>query len=163
MKIFILLGGFVGPDGWVTSAGMLGLKAQLQAAFPQAEVSATTWDRYNDTYIAIRSIPAEEKVALIGYSGGGSRATWLANIVPRVTIDLMVLYDPSPSWQMKDINGTKVKKCLQYYNTTPLFFGLGSGKADGPQVTTVNISMQHILVQTSQSLHKRTIEAIKAI
>jgi len=160
MKIYILLGGFFGPDGWVTSAGFLGLASQLK---PFGTVKTYTWDRYLDALGDIRKLPFNEKVVVAGYSGGGSRATWLANDGKAVPIDLMVLYDPSPPWQMKNLAGTAVKKCIQYHNTSPFFFGLGGGRTVGPQVTTVDIAENHMLVQGDQGLHKQTIDAIKAL
>ena len=143
--IDILLGGLWGWDGYVTSRGMLGLQAQLQVS--GFEVEAFTWDNYKQANAPI----------VIGYSGGGSRATWL-----KFPIELMILYDPSPSWQMEPI-GTNVKKVICYQNTSPMMLGLGGGVAIGPQVETIMVSEQHLLIQYDQSLHNRTLHAIAAM
>jgi hypothetical protein len=58
---------------------------------------------------------------VIGYSGGGSRATWLANLPAKPKIDLMVLYDPSPTWQMKAIYAN-VKKATMLPQQSRLSF-----------------------------------------
>jgi hypothetical protein len=117
------------------------------------------------------------KIVVIGYSGGGSRATWLANMPSKPQIDLMVHYDPSPRWQMKPI-GTNVKKALCYHNTQPLMWvpgigSLGGGELvpsaaardvlDTPAIETVDIAEQHFLVQVDQSLHQRTVDAVRSL
>lgn len=159
----MLLGGFVGKDGWVTSAPFLGLRAQIAAQFPQAKIVVDTWDDYRTVGDQIAEHQSD-KIVLIGYSGGGSRATWLANeFRTNDRIDLMVLYDPSPRWQMKDIGNTKVIKCLQYYNSSPKFFLLGGGFCKGPQVTTIDIAQFHPAVQSNQALHDRTLGAIRQV
>jgi len=156
-RIYILLGGFFGPDGWVTSAGFLGLANQLK---PLGLVKTYTWDRYSEP-IYDHPEDTPDKIIVIGYSGGGSRATWLANDRTKPRIDLMVLYDPSPRWQMKGLEGTNVKSCWQYVNSSPMFFGLGGGRTTGPMVKTRNIAQQHALVQSNQTLHDVTIALIK--
>lgn len=163
LRVFMLLGGFFGKDGWITSAPFLGLRSQITAAFPETRVDVDTWDDWLDIYDKIAVCPSPVKTALIGYSGGGSRATWVANQKMMVRIDLMVLYDPSPQWQMKDLTNTKVGKCLQYHNTMPLMFGLGSGLTKGPQVATIDIAQQHAFVQSNQALHDRTIAALREL
>ena len=162
-QVHILLGGIWGWDGYVTSAGMLGLASQIRAAgFP---VTTWTWNNWEDAYKQVCIDGYKGKVAVIGYSGGGSRATWLANGVDEPRIDLMVGYDPSPRWQMRQIGGN-VKKAICYYNTNPMMpspYGmLGGGWFSGiDDITTVYISEQHLLVQADQSLHAKTIAAVK--
>ena len=110
----------------------------------------------------IALLPKDDIVVVIGYSGGGAKATWLANLPSKPQIDLMVLYDPSPPWGMQVI-GPNVKRALCYCNVTPVFFGLGGGVLRGrdTQVETVKIYEQHMLVQVDQTLHQRTIEEVK--
>ena len=160
--IFLLLGGLNGTDGWVTSSGMLELQSSL-AALPDVEVTTYDWLFYKKAADDIALLPKDDLVIVIGYSGGGSRATWLANLPSKPKIDLMVLYDPSPTWQMKAIHAN-VKRALCYHNITPFFFGLGGGAlvGDAP-IETVDIFEHHLLVQTDTTLHQQTIAEVRNI
>lgn len=157
--IHILMGGLWGFDGPISSFGMLGLSNMLA---PYGDVHTYTWDHWPDTYDAIRADKLSKQV-IIGYSGGGSRATWLANKVPTLRIDLMIALDPSPSWQIKDI-GNNVKSAICYYNAHPLFFGLGGGKLTGKaKIQTITVSMQHLLIQFDANIRKEVVEYVKAV
>lgn len=156
-RVYILLGGLWGPDGAINSRGMLGLADELRQGFEKSFVETYYWSDYESVITDIKRHPGD-KIILIGYSGGGSRATWVANRIFQ-TIDLVITYDPSPNWQMIDLPRT-VNKAINYYNTTPLMFGLGGGKLVGRQVETFTISQQHLLVQYNKELHKRTISEI---
>jgi pimeloyl-ACP methyl ester carboxylesterase len=175
-QVFLLLGGLVGADGTVTSAGMFHLASMLRA-LPDTTVTTYNWNNWPDAYRAILANQGKAKIVVIGYSGGGSRATWLANMPSRPQIDLMVHYDPSPRWQMKPI-GTNVKKALCYHNTQPLMWVPGIGSLGGgelvasaaatdvlatPAIETVDIAEQHFLVQVDQSLHQRTVDAVRSL
>jgi len=167
---FLLLGGLVGIDGYADSAGMEQLIPMLKAI--GVETSIYTWDHYADALPEMSALPADCRRTVIGYSGGGSRATYLANEMrgpPR--IDLMVLYDPSPRWQMQAI-GSNVFRALCYHNTNPmmpsLFGWLGGGKLEAiagakVQIETVEISEQHLLVQLNGDLHKRTVREVQKL
>ena len=73
----------------------------------------------------------------------------------------MVLYDPSPTWQMKAIYAN-VKKALCYRNITPFFFGLGGSALIGDiPIETVDIFEHHSSVQTDTALHQRTIAEVR--
>jgi hypothetical protein len=109
---------------------------------------------------------------VIGYSGGGSRATWLANKAPRPIIDLVVTYDPSPTWQMEPLN-VNVLRAITYENSMPFAFGL-LGKYDlgcghltshgaPPVITRNHINMPHLAVQADMQLHTQTVDAVKAL
>jgi len=159
--VYLLLGGLQGKDGWVTSAGMYRLRSSL-AELPDVTVSTYDWPSYKKVAADIALLPKDDIVVVIGYSGGGAKATWLANLPSKPQIDLMVLYDPSPPWGMQVI-GPNVKRALCYCNVTPVFFGLGGGVLRGrdTQVETVKIYEQHMLVQVDQTLHQRTIEEVR--
>ena len=159
--VYLLLGGLQGKDGWVTSAGMYRLRSSL-AELPDVTVTTYDWPSYKKVAADIALLPKDDIVVVIGYSGGGAKATWLANLPSKPQIDLMVLYDPSPPWGMQVI-GPNVKRALCYCNVTPVFFGLGGGVLRGrdTQVETVKIYEQHMLVQVDQTLHQRTIEEVK--
>ena len=164
--VFLLLGGLSGMNGWVASvasAGMLRLQSSL-AALPDVEVTPYDWSSFKKAGDDIALLPKDELVIVIGYSGGGSRATWLANLPSEPKIDLMILYDPSPSWEMKVI-GPNVTQAICYHNVTPSFFGLGGGVLVGnnTQIDTVDINENHMLVQTDTTLHQRTITEVKKI
>jgi pimeloyl-ACP methyl ester carboxylesterase len=160
--VHILLGGLTRfGDGVVTSAGMYLLAKQIRQQ-TGAIVRTYQWADYDKARRAIIIDQHRSKVAVIGYSGGGSRATWLANQEPRPIIDLMVCYDPSPKWQMLTL-AANVKRAICYRNRMPLMFGLGGGVLQGRQVEMVDGTAQHLAVQFDQSLHARTIAAIKSM
>ena len=177
VQVYLLLGGLVGSDGSVTSAGMFQLAEKLRA-LPRTKVRTYTWDKWVEAYKAILANEGKGKIVVMGYSGGGSRATWLANMPSKPQIDLMVNYDPSPKWQMKSI-GSNVKRALCFHNTKPMMWIPGVGALGGGQlvgnvpgfgsrsghgrIETINIAEQHMLVQVDQSLHERTIEAVGAL
>ena len=176
VQVYLLLGGLVGTDGTVTSAGMFHL-ANMLRELPDTTVITYNWNNWPDAYRAILANQGRAKIVVIGYSGGGSRATWLANMPSKPQIDLMVHYDPSPRWQMKPI-GTNVKKALCYHNTQPLMWVPGIGSLGGgevvasaaakevpatPAIETVDIAEQHFLVQVDQSLHQRTVDAVRSL
>jgi hypothetical protein len=160
-RVYLLLGGLQGKDGWVTSAGMYRLRSSL-GELPDVTVTTYDWPSYKKVAADIALLPKDDIVVVIGYSGGGAKATWLANLPSKPRIDLMVLYDPSPPWGMQVI-GPNVKRALCYCNVTPVFFGLGGGVLRGrdTEVETVKIYEQHVLVQVDQTLHQRTIEEVK--
>jgi pimeloyl-ACP methyl ester carboxylesterase len=177
VQVYLLLGGLVGSDGPVTSAGMLQL-AKMLRALPDTEVRTYTWDKWAEAYKSILANEGKAKIVVVGYSGGGSRATWLANMSSKPQIDLMVNYDPSPKWQMKPI-GSNVKKALCFHNSKPMMWMPGVGDLGGGQlvgnapgfggrpghgpIEIINIAEQHMLVQVDQSLHERTVKAVGAL
>lgn len=169
-RIYVLMGGVISWDGAVTSAGMNGLIERLR---PLGLVMSWPWHEYRDMVAEIAKHP-DDKTIGIGYSGGGAHLTWAATgyyetvnkngqrerssdpYKPR--FDLMVLYDPSPKSGMFDLtNFPNVKRCLLYYNESPLMFGLGGGITRGPQVMTIAIREQHLAVQFDKKLHDRTV------
>ena len=154
-----------GPDGWLDSAGMHVLRGELAATFPQAEISEFQWSSYGSAASEIAKATPTDKIVVIGYSGGGSRATWMVSERPKLRVDLMVLYDPSPTWQMKSIAGSGVKHCVCYHNKSPFFLGLGGGEAMGDpgQIEVIDVSENHMVVQADQSLHDKTIKEIAKI
>jgi hypothetical protein len=177
VQVYLLLGGLVGSDGSVTSVGMFQL-AKMLRALPDTKVWTYTWDKWAEAYKTILANEGKAKIVVVGYSGGGSRATWLANMSSKPQIDLMVNYDPSPKWQMKPI-GSNVKKALCFHNTKPMMWMPGVGDLGGGQlvgnvpgfggrpghsgIEIINIAEQHMLVQVDQSLHERTVKAVGAL
>ena len=160
--VYILLGGMRSWDGVITSAGMYGLKSELLTSFPNINAKTYTWSSYSDAANEINGLPRDDVVIVIGYSGGGSRATWLANMAFHPKIDLMVLYDPSPKWQMKSIP-VNVKHSVCYHNLRGALLGLGGGVCRGVGIETVDINENHLAVQLNESLHQRTIEEVRRV
>jgi pimeloyl-ACP methyl ester carboxylesterase len=160
--IFILLGGFVGVDGYAVSPGIL-LLAHRLGAF--GDVSTYTWSAQRAVTERIASLDPNDKVVLIGYSGGGFAITHIAedlNGNPPHKIDLLIAYDPSPTWSMKSI-GKNVARAICYCNDSPLFLGMGGAKLIGATVEIVNISEPHPVVQFDEGLHKRTIAEVEKL
>ena len=149
-NVYILLGGTQSWDGVVTSAGMYGLKSELLTSFPNVNVKTYTWSSYSDAANEISGLPKDDVAIVIGYSGGGSRATWLANMAFHSKIDLMVLYDPSPKWQMKSIP-VNVKHTVCYHNLRGAVLGLCGGVCKGVGIEAVDINENHLAVQFDES------------
>ncbi len=134
--IFILLGGFVGPDGYAVSPGILVLAHRLRTL---GEVSTHNWSARDDVTQQIAALSPNDKVVLIGYSGGGFAITEVAQDLdrnPPHKVDLLIAYDPSPTWSVKSI-GNNVARAICYCNDLPLFFGMGGAKLRGSNVETV--------------------------
>jgi pimeloyl-ACP methyl ester carboxylesterase len=160
--IFILLGGFIGPDGYAVSPGILLLAHRLDAL---GDVTTHNWSAQADVTQRIANLNPNDKVVLIGYSGGGFAITHIAedlNGNPPHKIDLLIAYDPSPSWSVKSI-GNNVAKAICYCNDSPLFLGMGGAKLKGSTVEIVNISEPHPVVQFDERLHKRTIAEVEKL
>jgi pimeloyl-ACP methyl ester carboxylesterase len=164
--VFILDGGMLGGQGeQAVNEGMGALAVQLER-LPGVKVTTYTWGDYER--IAVEH-PHDGTSALVvvGYSGGGTRATYLAVEHPALIIDLMVLYDPSPAWQMKPI-GNNVKRAIYFHNTAPMFGNLGGGVLIGRPgfkgtLTPIDFAEEHLFVQNDQKLHDQTIAAVKAL
>jgi hypothetical protein len=174
--IRILLGGMTGGVADLippTNTGMFALRNML-SDLPNVDVQTWTWGNWREVAIDLDGTLPKDKIVVIGYSGGGSRATDLANwmfLNTHVHIDLMVLYDPSPADQMQTIRAN-VKRAICYRNLSPKMWFPGVGKLGGgvlrsvgaaPVVETVEIAQQHLLVQGNMDLHKRTIAAVEAL
>lgn len=155
--IYVLLGGLFGPDRAADSRGIIKFAERLK---PFGNVSVLYWSDYEKVIGQIKELPEDVPVILIGYSGGGSRATWVAGAVHPRPIKLLVAYDPSPSWQMTPL-ARNVERALCYRNSSPLMLGLGGGALHGASVENVEIAKQHLAVQYDQTLHQRTIAAVK--
>jgi hypothetical protein len=167
-RIYVIRGGFIGPDGYLFSGGMDALAARIRL-LPDVECDVwnwSSWTRIHDDLLADDSA----KRVLVGYSGGGSRATWIADYNPRPSLDLVVGYDPSP-WYQTCANRQgrpfhlqgNVKKALCYYNTSPRWGMVGGGKFLGPQVTYYKLNQSHMMVQFNEQLHQMTLAAIAAL
>ena len=94
--VYLLLGGLQGKDGWVTSAGMYRLRSSL-AELPDVTVTTYDWPSYKKVAADIALLPKDDIVVVIGYSGGGAKATWLANLPskPRIRFDGSLRSEPA--------------------------------------------------------------------
>jgi len=161
--IVVLLGGLWGPDGWATSAGIVTLSKMLA---PFGKVQVLTWDKYQEAGYIKLPPSAAGKVILIGYSMGGAVATWLAALTG-TPIDLLIAIDPSPKWHITKL-GDNVKMAICFHNNNPMMpsiYGmLGGGRLTGiKDITTYEISQQHLLVQFDGGIREKIIAAVKAI
>ena len=160
IHVFVLLGGLFGLDGWADSRGMVTLADRI-GKIPNVKVVTYGWSSYQTVIEDIKKISTKDKIVLVGYSGGGSRITWIANMVKK-PIELLIAYDPSPAFQTLHLPD-RVKKAVCYYNTSPMMLGLGGGRLTGKHVETIRVSEQHLSVQSDESLHKITIARIKEL
>ena len=80
LNVFILLGGLIGFDGYAVSPGILLLAHRLEAF---GEVTTYTWGSQHEVTQRIANLPPNEKVVLIGYSGGGFAITEIADELNR--------------------------------------------------------------------------------
>jgi hypothetical protein len=168
--IYVIRGGLTGTwiDGSWLSHGMDELAKELKRFFG-GKVTVQVWDfgSYQQIAKGIRQLPEGSRVALIGYSGGGSRSTWIANYVyPRV-VDLIVAYDPSPISAMLPLR-KNVRRAICYWNRHPMMLDLGGGWISGSHEVDVENheikpSVQHMMVDDQSSLHAQTIEAIRTL
>jgi hypothetical protein len=160
--VYVLLGGIVGRDGYLDSNWMLVLAGRI-AQIPHTVVESYIWADWVSAANSIWALPSKNtKVVVVGYSGGGSRATWLANSILHKTIDLIVTYDPSPGWQMLNLP-PNVNMAITFQNQTPHFFGLGGGVLTGPNVERFLIAEEHLAVQFDERLHQITLQAIEKL
>lgn len=161
--VYILLGGMVGADpSYAINEGMLDLGEQL-GRIPGVKVTEYPWSDYERIAADHPNKEADGDLVVIGYSGGGWKATVLANEHPGLLINLMVLYDPSPAWSMRPI-GDNVVRAICYHNTAPMFGNLGGGLLQGiTDIKIVDIAEEHLFVQNDQRLHDQTIAAVKAL
>jgi len=160
--IFVLLGGLVGVDGYAVSPGILLLAQRLDAL---GDVTIRPWSAQYDVTQRIAALKPNDKVVLIGYSGGGFAITQIADELNGThphKVDLLVAYDPSPAWSMRSL-GKNVAKAICYCNSMPLMLGLGGAQLRGQSVETVPISQQHLAVQFDENLHQRTIAEIEKL
>ena len=166
LDVHVLLGGVTGGalEAYIPgiNTGILHLADDI-SALGNARVRIWPW---GDWRKCAETLVAGARHVLIGYSGGGTRAIYVARTEFSIPIDLMVLYDPSPDWQIVPVPGN-VKHCICYWNKSPLMFGLGGGKPSALSTKThleiVPVSMQHLAVQYSQVLHTKTLGAIKEL
>lgn len=174
VRVFNLLGGMLGADGWADSTGMLGLGKQL-AALPNVQsVTNYSWYDWKKAAADILAAPPDVKIAVPGYSGGGSRATDLANYLgAKHKIDLMVLYDPSLASEMQPV-GANVLHAVCYHNPhpamwLPLYGEIGGGVLVAPysKLKTVEINNGagefHLFVQINQALHDMTVNFVRLL
>lgn len=175
-NIYVLLGGIAsgGIDGYATSIGLLTFAKQLA---PFGNIKTYTWGNWGQVrYDIMTATKPGDKNIVIGFSGGGSRSTYLAFPFygeETAEVDLMILWDPSPSWQMYQIY-PNVKQVINFYNTKPMMWVPFIGSLGGGQVVlhndnkttkvTVNpIAIQHMFVQFSSNIHNKTLEYVKAL
>ena len=161
--VYILLGGLAGGDpSRAVNEGMDFLAGQLKV-IPGVKVTSYPWADY-ERIVVEHPNKADDELVVIGYSGGGWKATVLANEHSGLLINLMVLYDPSPAWSMRPISHNVVR-AICYHNTNPMFGNLGGGRLSGPPgiVETIDIAEEHLFVQNDQSLHAHTVAAVKAL
>ena len=167
--VFILLGGmFGGGPSVAVNEGMDALAFQL-GRIPGVKVTSYPWAEYER--IAVDHVQdGTSELVVIGYSGGGWKATVLANEHPGILINLMgAAYDPSPAWSMQSVIPARMS-CGRSAITTPrrcsaiLAAVYCAASILGRSPSRRSISRRNICsVQNDQRLHEQTIAAVKAL
>jgi pimeloyl-ACP methyl ester carboxylesterase len=168
--VYMLLGGMFGPDGVVLApienSGMIVMQAQLKNM--GCDIRVETWDNWMRFLSMIGPESAGDKNILIGYSGGGTRATWLASKDvhghTKPHIDLMILIDPSPSYQMHAV-GKNVKHVLLIHNNFPGIYGGGDLVINDhtPPVHRIDVSAPHLMVPELPQVQEAVLSAVREL
>jgi pimeloyl-ACP methyl ester carboxylesterase len=162
-KVYMLLGGLVGPDGAllapVENSGMLVIQGELRIM--GCELHVDTWDQWAKFVPLIGPASPAYKNIVIGYSGGGWRATTLANST-RARIDLLILIDPSPKWKMESVSSNVVRSLLIHNSEMMGSLGGGELSATGP-IERVEVRAPHLLVPELPEVLKKVIETVRAL
>ena len=161
VHVSVIRGGAISGDG-TGSVGMNLVANSIQLNMPGVQVATWDWGQVEEVHYALSQLSRSTKRILVGFSGGGSRITWIARLRPLQTIDLAIGYDPSPIADMRTLRGTKVKKAICYHNNCPNCFWYGGGQFTGiaPNIHTKQICEQHLAVQCDRTLHRGTFQAI---
>lgn len=158
VRCYVLMGGMWGFDGSAFSRGMAALSARLNA-IDQVVSTYHYWSSWPAVEQQIRKLSTELRTAVIGYSGGGSRLTYM-----KTPIDMCIGYDPSPAHEVKTVHN--FTKAICYHNRQISWFmgiPLGGGQYEGGNVTTYHIDEHHLKVQFDESLHQKTLAAIEQL
>jgi hypothetical protein len=146
-----------GQGGVVTSFGMYLLSQRIQKAWPKAIVTTHSWD--NPAAIAAAMQGTLGPHILIGYSLGANCVTWAAADFKGM-VDLAVCYDPSVL-SIVDNPTANVKRLMLYHNND--IEPEGHAVFQGPQVETTQISMPHLAICYSETLHQKTLAAVAQV
>lgn len=156
-RVFVIYG----QGGILTSFGMSLLAGRIAKASPKAVVTTHGWKTSIVEIVpAIKALPADEPVILIGYSLGANAVDWISAALPRRWIELSVAYDPSVL-SIVTQPGANVKRLLLYHNTD--IEPEGHAVYVGSQVETTRISMPHLAIDYSEALHQKTLAAIAKV
>lgn len=149
-----------GQGGDFMARGIKALATDLEAMDPRLQISVHEWKDNKDVERNIAKLPADTPIVLIGYSLGANAATWIANAIAPRNIELIVAYDPSVNMKVESA-GKNVRRVLLYHNTSAEPWG--HARIRGPQVETVETRNSHLLVSSSQWLHKKTKRAVSQV
>lgn len=158
IRCFVLMGGLVGLDGTVFSRGMAALSNRLNQ-LKDTKSTYHYWSSYRSVERAINALPEGTKTAVIGFSGGGSRLTFIS-----AKADLAVGYDPSPAGEIRGVRN--YQRVLCYYNVAPNYLALirlGGGLYVGVNVEVTRIQNDHWKVQYMEELHVKTMNAVRGL
>lgn len=158
IRCFVLMGGIWGLDGSLFSRGMVNLSNRINK-LKYVTCSAHYWSSIYDIERRIKMLPSGCKTCVVGYSGGGSRLTWIDH-----DLDLAIGYDPSPASEVRSVH--LFRRVLCYYNILPTYllgFRLGGGLYQGNNVETTTVAMNHLKVQYAEELHVKTLNAIAGL
>ena len=161
-NIAVLLGGLT-TWGWENriSSSLAGLDTIVNSLQPYGTVTTYPWNQWQQVKLFTTT-----SNAVIGYSGGGSRAAFFADWCGK-TIDLLIAIDPSPAWQVPWIY-KNVLKAICFKNSAPMMpspYGmLGGGELVGnTNITTIPIAAQHLVVPRLAIVQETIIAAVREL
>ena len=153
MRVYVIYG----QGGVVTSFGMYLLSQSIAKLYPKAIVTTHSWS--DPEAIASDMSKQSAPIVLIGYSLGANCVTWAAGATAK-QVALAVCYDPSVLSIVTQPKAN-IKRLLLYHNSD--IEPEGHAIFIGPQVERTEISMPHLAVCYSSTLHAKTLEAIKLV
>lgn len=158
--------GMYGLFGSTFSGGMeQNLARKLRKGGEKVVPPTTSWVLWPFVLAQVNSVPAKDKVVVVGHSMGANAAEWV-QYFSRRNIDLVVAYDPT-IWSIPAPIVSKTKRAVCYYSTNwSNFVGHQkcyprwgyTGRLDNiPTATT------HALVDDDNALHDYTLKQIDAL
>jgi len=171
---YVIWGGLIGWDGWITSAGLTELQAKLAKFGPVKSYLQQSSYRCANEIVNDPNHSGGGKVVLIGYSGGSVIASRICNapLFDRAQIvDLLVNIDGSPAANMQRV-GDNVRAVINIYDSDAWALGggivdrwrrKGGGTVTAPSdthVKNVPINLPHLAFQSSDVVHDIIVDAV---
>jgi len=167
-RMYLIWGGLLGFDGYLTSAGMTGLESQLAKYGPvKSYMQSGIMNCVNDIY---KECAKEDICVLGGFSGGGVQAiraaVFLAQKRTPQDINLFINIDSSPRYNLNKpdtLPRKNIKQILNIYN--PNAGMLGGGYIGAPGIAHDDHPMRigHLSFQFNQQVRDIVESKVKGL